>query len=169
MILLWLSKGRICGHPLTTWWRRKWHPTPVFLPGESHGRRSLVVYSPPVAKSRTQLIDFTFTFTNNMDIQQQHRSVHHSPMEGKMVIYVLKNIQEYEHKNSGDFLLFLQIKSRHKHCNASPVCTCNWQQSQLDTGFPVPSAWLVLLPCPRPSVPHASDTPLLSDLQMEGI
>ena len=23
-------------------WRRKWHPTPVFLPGELHGQRSLV-------------------------------------------------------------------------------------------------------------------------------
>ena len=27
-------------------WRRKWQPTPVFLPGRSHGRRSLVGYSP---------------------------------------------------------------------------------------------------------------------------
>ena len=27
-------------------WRRKWQPTPVFLPGESHGCRSLVGYSP---------------------------------------------------------------------------------------------------------------------------
>ena len=27
-------------------WRRKWQPTPVFLPGESHGRRSQVGYSP---------------------------------------------------------------------------------------------------------------------------
>ena len=27
-------------------WRRKWHPTPVFLPGESHGWRSLVGYNP---------------------------------------------------------------------------------------------------------------------------
>ena len=27
-------------------WRRKWQPTPVFLPGESHGQRSLVSYSP---------------------------------------------------------------------------------------------------------------------------
>ena len=26
-------------------WRRKWQPTPVFLPGESHGWRSLVGYS----------------------------------------------------------------------------------------------------------------------------
>ena len=24
------------------YWRRKWQPTPVFLPGKSHGRRSLV-------------------------------------------------------------------------------------------------------------------------------
>ena len=27
-------------------WRMKWQPTPVFLPGESHGQRSLVGYSP---------------------------------------------------------------------------------------------------------------------------
>ena len=26
-------------------WRRKWHSTPVFLPGEFHGQRSLVGYS----------------------------------------------------------------------------------------------------------------------------
>ena len=26
-------------------WRRKWQPTPVFLPGESHGQSSLVGYS----------------------------------------------------------------------------------------------------------------------------
>ena len=27
------------------WWR-KWKPTPIFLPGKSHGQRSLVGYSP---------------------------------------------------------------------------------------------------------------------------
>ena len=27
-------------------WRRKWWPIPVFLPGESHGQRSLAGYSP---------------------------------------------------------------------------------------------------------------------------
>ena len=26
-------------------WRRKWQPTPVFLPGKSHGRKSLIGYS----------------------------------------------------------------------------------------------------------------------------
>jgi len=27
-------------------WRREWLPTPVFLPGEFHGERSLVSHSP---------------------------------------------------------------------------------------------------------------------------
>ena len=27
-------------------WRKKWQPTPVFLPGESHRQRSLVGYGP---------------------------------------------------------------------------------------------------------------------------
>ena len=27
-------------------WKRTWEPTPVFLPGESHGQRSLVGCSP---------------------------------------------------------------------------------------------------------------------------
>ena len=27
-------------------WRRKWQPTLVFLPGESHGQRSLEGFSP---------------------------------------------------------------------------------------------------------------------------
>ena len=39
--------------------RRRWHPTPVLLPGKSHGRRSLVGCSP---WGRTRQSDFTFTF-----------------------------------------------------------------------------------------------------------
>ena len=27
-------------------WRRKWQPTPIFLPGKSHGQRNPVVSSP---------------------------------------------------------------------------------------------------------------------------
>ena len=42
----------VCGRPgFYPWvgkipWRRKWQSTPVLLPGESHGGRSLVGYSP---------------------------------------------------------------------------------------------------------------------------
>ena len=41
-----------CGRPgFSPWvekipWRRAWQPTPVFLPGEAHGQRSLEGYSP---------------------------------------------------------------------------------------------------------------------------
>ena len=34
-------------HPyMSTGWRRQWQPTPVLVPGKSHGRRSLVGCSP---------------------------------------------------------------------------------------------------------------------------
>ena len=33
-------------------WRRKWQPTPVFLPGESLGQRSLAGYVHRVSKSQ---------------------------------------------------------------------------------------------------------------------
>ena len=37
------SRTRLSNFPFTFMhWRRKWQPTPVFLPGESQGRRSLV-------------------------------------------------------------------------------------------------------------------------------
>ena len=51
----WLSgKESACQcsrHTFSPWvrkipWRRKWQPTPVFLPGKSHGQRNLVGYSP---------------------------------------------------------------------------------------------------------------------------
>ena len=39
-------------------WRRKWQPTPMFLPGKSHGWRSPVGYTVHgVTKSWTQLSD----------------------------------------------------------------------------------------------------------------
>ena len=41
-------------------WRRKWQPTPVFLPGESRGQRGLVGTVHGAAKSRTRLSDFTW-------------------------------------------------------------------------------------------------------------
>ena len=43
-------------------WRRKWQPTPVFLPGESHRQRSLAGYIHTVhgvAKNWTQLSDWS--------------------------------------------------------------------------------------------------------------
>jgi len=43
-------------------WRRKWQPTPVFLPGESHGRRNLVGCSPGGRKESDTIERFHFHF-----------------------------------------------------------------------------------------------------------
>ena len=42
--------------------RRQWQPTPVLLPGKSHGQGTWWATVRGVAKSQTQLSDFTFTF-----------------------------------------------------------------------------------------------------------
>ena len=36
-------------------WRRAWQPTPVFLPGESHGQKSLAGYVQGFTENWTQL------------------------------------------------------------------------------------------------------------------
>ena len=43
-----VSKNTVIFVPLYIYgpWRRQWHPTPVLLPGKSHGQRSLVGCSP---------------------------------------------------------------------------------------------------------------------------
>ena len=69
---LWLSnKESACNagdcldcrrHQFNPWvrkipWRRNWKPIPVFLPGKSHGQRSLADYNPWGRKSQMQLND----------------------------------------------------------------------------------------------------------------
>ena len=46
-------------------WRRKWQPTPLFLPGECHGRKSLVGYSPRGRKKSDMTEQLHFHFMNN--------------------------------------------------------------------------------------------------------
>ena len=59
-------------------WRRKWQPTPVFLPGESHGRRSLVGYSPQGRKKSdtTERLHFHFHFHYAISIPQRDETTH---------------------------------------------------------------------------------------------
>ena len=50
-------------------WRRKWQPTPALLPGKSHGRKSLVGYSPRGHKESdmTEQLYFHFFTFQKMD------------------------------------------------------------------------------------------------------
>ena len=73
MVLLIYPTYRICR-------RRQWHPTPVLLPGKSHGRRSLEGCSPwgrwESDTTGTQLSDFTFTF--HFHALEKKRATHSS-------------------------------------------------------------------------------------------
>ena len=51
----------VLGHHSILVQRRQWHPTPVLLPGKSHGQRSLVGCSPWGREEGTRVRDFTFT------------------------------------------------------------------------------------------------------------
>ena len=63
------SKSLRCFSLLTSYnvgiWRRQWHPTPVLLPGKSHGQRSLVGCSPWGRKESdtTERLHFHFSLS----------------------------------------------------------------------------------------------------------
>ena len=64
-------------------WRRKCLPTPVFLPGESHGQRSLVSYSPWGCKESDKMEQLTFSY-NMLDSFHCHGGKI-KPKEGQCV------------------------------------------------------------------------------------
>ena len=51
-------------------WRRQWHPTPVLLPGKSHGWRSLVGCSPWGRKESdmTERLHFTSVIISKLEM-----------------------------------------------------------------------------------------------------
>ena len=71
-----------CGRPgFDPWvgqmpWRRKWQLTAVLLPGKFHGWKSLVGYSPGIAKSRTWLSSFTGS-SSSLKASAMHRLFGH--------------------------------------------------------------------------------------------
>ena len=53
-------------------WRRKWQPTPVLLPGEFHGQRSLVGYSLPGHKDSDTTERLTFQILTVYQAQRRN-------------------------------------------------------------------------------------------------
>ena len=48
-------------------WRREWQPTPVFLPGDFHGLRSLVGHSPRGHREVDMTEQLTHILTKKLD------------------------------------------------------------------------------------------------------
>jgi len=57
--------------PYKSHWRRKWQPTPVFLPGESHGQRSLAGCSPWGHRESDTTERLTHTYTKTGGPERQ--------------------------------------------------------------------------------------------------
>ena len=55
--------------------RREWKPTPVFLPGESHGQRSLVYYSPWSSKESERPEQLTLSLVYHCDTWEAQLSI----------------------------------------------------------------------------------------------
>ena len=80
MLASWLRVGVVASntHNQELNRRRQWHPTPVLLPGKSHGWRAWWAVVHGVAKSRTRLRDFTFTFTFHFHALEKEMATHSS-------------------------------------------------------------------------------------------
>ena len=68
-------------------WRRKWQPTPVFLPRKSHGQRSLVDYSPRGHKES----DTTQLLKNNK--QKKQSQTKRTSTRFQKTIYKLSSVR----------------------------------------------------------------------------
>ena len=83
LVAQWLSiQPQYRRHRFNPWarkssWRRKWQPTPVFLPGESHGQRKLVGYSPWGCKEqdKTQRINHLVLIIDSFNGHREEKVV----------------------------------------------------------------------------------------------
>ena len=94
-------------------WRKKWHPTPVFLPGESYGQRSLAGYSPWGRKvsDPTEWLTHTQLAACVVRLLIQQRFIHSS-------IFVCLLIQNK--------YLFINKKSHDIIKNIYVICISSW-------------------------------------------
>ena len=67
-------------------WRRKWQPTPVFLPGKSHRQRSLAGYSLAVAE--LDKIEAIYMQSCKLEIQVSHPHWQVNPLQTLHWVYL---------------------------------------------------------------------------------
>ena len=98
-------------------WRRKWQPTPVFLPGESHRQKNLVGYSPRSHKEldMTKRLHFHFHFLlknsypNKCEVTSHYGFDLHFPVDCGM-----KNSYDQE-KSTPNILIRKWAKDLNRH------------------------------------------------------
>ena len=111
-------------------WRRKWQPTPVLLPGESHGHGSLEAYSPwgSPRVEHNLLSEYCYDFFKDIHLQSQLAIRHflrqgklkstainvRNPVNFRILLYILKKIRNPCSSGSTckEIFLYLQLLIR---------------------------------------------------------
>ena len=108
-------------------WRRKWHPTPAFLPGKSHGQRSLAGYSPWGCKE-SDMTEHT---------QKEKKSI----MSGFQFLSIQDGITENRFTSA---LKLLQAQTKHR----KQWCLRVWTQSKKEGSSSRGNEWGEPCDCP---------------------
>ena len=93
-------------------WRRQWHPTPVLLPGKSHGRRSMVGCSPWGRKESdtTERLHFHFHYL----VLRAAASSPHASLCQLLCGRIWKPCLMLIHKNTSQGLLALHLENAYQ-------------------------------------------------------
>ena len=106
-------------------WRRKWQPTPLFLPGESHRWRSLVGCSPwgSYESDMTERLHFHFSRTGEGNGTPLQYSCLKNPMDGgawwAAVYGVTQSRTQLKRLSSSSSMLVITFFPRSKHLSIS--------------------------------------------------
>ena len=82
-------------------WRRAWQPTPVFLPGESHGQRNLEGYSPQSCKE----LDTTDWLSMHVKTAYCDSGISSPWTHGSVPVYGIDHIIFFAYKSPGLLVL----------------------------------------------------------------
>ena len=119
---------------MTIPWRRKWQPTPVFLPGKPRGQRSLVGYSPQgytesdmteVTKQQQQNLTYSF-----YELKKEIHSITQKVfIECYQSVSGTSHVQGVQQKSQAELFSVLDEftvywGSRHTECNQEIIYTC---------------------------------------------
>ena len=141
-------------------WRREWQPTPIFLPGESHGQRNLAGYSPSGRKEWDTTEQLTLTY---MQSKTRHKWIHLqnrkrlTDTENRLWLprgwAVWGRGMDWEFGVSGCGVFIVNWRIIASQCYIGFCCTTMWVSYK---HIHIPSLWS--LPPSPPSCPSRSST-----------
>ena len=128
-------------------WRRKWQPTPVFLPGEAQGQRSLAGYSAQGPKELTQLKWLNMHIYTSSPGSSVHRISQARILEWIAISFSKGSSRPRDRTQ----VSWIAGTLSHLSCQGSPFYTWNWIYVNVTLSI---RPTLSLTPCVHKSILH---------------